>query len=157
LCDFRRARGKKPRWRRGRRAISTGVEKPGRRTQESCFQGGTSAFDELNEDEGLCDSADDGSWEDLLSRSFDVVDEKDVALSCMLSASISSPSKSSSFSSCAALGAAHGLPLTPHASTGTTIVFRTWIVSFGHIRFAFLITAASQLYFNATPAIVSAI
>ena len=131
--------------------------KPGRRTQESCFQDGASAFDEFTEDEGLFDSADDGSWEDLLRWSFDAVDEKDVvALSCMLSVSVSSPNKSSSFSSCVAFGAVHGLPLTPHASTGSTIVFRTWIVSFGHIRFAFLITGASQLYFNATPAIVSA-
>ena len=154
--DFRRVRAKKPRWWRGSRAISTGVEKSGRRTQESCFQGGSSAFEKLTEDAGLCNSVDDGSWEDLEDQSFGAVDENDVVeLSCMLSASVSSPSKSSSFP-CAAFGAAHSLPLTPHASTGSTIVFRAWIVSFGHIRFAFLITDASQLYFNATPAIVSA-
>ncbi len=52
-------------------------------------------------------------------------------------------------------GAATGLPLTPQASTGNTIVCRLCTVSFGHIRFAFLTTFAEQLYLIVIPANVS--
>ncbi len=41
--DFRRARGKKPSVRRGMRAISMGSVECGRRTQESCFHGGSAS------------------------------------------------------------------------------------------------------------------
>lgn len=39
--DFRRLRGKKPRVRRGRRAISTAETNPSICTHESCFHGGS--------------------------------------------------------------------------------------------------------------------
>ena len=46
-------------------------------------------------------------------------------------------------------------PFTPQASTGSTTVFRTCILSLGHSRFAFRNTFGSQLYFIMTPASVS--
>lgn len=53
VSDFRRAGGKKPRVRRGRRAISVGVVSLGRMTQESCFQGDSeSAWDDVVQEEG---------------------------------------------------------------------------------------------------------
>jgi hypothetical protein len=50
--DFRRAGGKKPRVRRGRRATSVGVVELGRRTQDSCFQGGSESAWEVEEEGG---------------------------------------------------------------------------------------------------------
>ena len=46
-------------------------------------------------------------------------------------------------------------PFTPQASTGSTTVFRTCILSLGHNRFAFRKTWGLQLYLIMTPAIVS--
>ena len=64
-----------------------------------------------------------------------------------------SPSNRSS--SGRASGPCTGRPLTPQASTGSTIVFLDSIVSFGHMRLAFRRTACSQLYLMQTPASVS--
>jgi hypothetical protein len=139
VFDFLRALGKNPSVWRGRRAISVGWVSFGRRTQESCFQGGSiSIRDEAVEEGGRCSGVvgfeDDG---ESLCHPFTGDPLDIVGLSCMVNAS--SPSRSSS--SIALFGFGTGRPLTPHASTGRTIVSLACIGSLGHILFALRSTA----------------
>lgn len=143
VTDFRRAGGKKPRARRGMRAICVGCLSLGRRTQESCVQGcSEAALEETTE---------------LVSVLFCFGVAHPLgkpAASGFLSELLAYSPKSRS-SSGRASGPCTGRPLTPQASTGSTIVFLERIVSLGHIRLALRSTACSQLYFMQTPASVS--
>ena len=128
--DFRLAGGKKPRSLRGIRPISIGSLSFGRSTQESCFQGGSeSAF----ETEG--ESVEDVS----VPLCFDEAQPFGRASELASGLWLQSPSRRSS--SCSVPGSATGRPLTPHASTGSTMVFFVCTLSLGHMRFALRSTA----------------
>lgn len=118
--DFRRLRGKKPRVRRGRRAISTAEANPSIVTQESCFHGGSeSAGGPVTEMEG-----EEGTLEKGVSCGcwFWVV--KGHGGRWAVGVGMKSSSEASFKSS--GVGAASGnfRPLTPQASTGSMTTFR---------------------------------
>lgn len=115
--DFRRFGGKKPRVRRGRRAISMAVGCGSRRTQESCFQGGSSGGGFEREGEGVGVSVVDGG----AGGEVGVLGSLQVPSPFGMLDSVVLLVKVSFFSS----GPGTLRPLTLQASTGKTTVFRT--------------------------------
>jgi hypothetical protein len=94
-----------------------------------------SIFEELGEEAGR--KGGENEEEGLEVQPFEVDVFEGSGLSCMR---IGSASGSSGISG--SLGSATGLPLTPQASTGSNIVFRDCMGSFGHIRFALRTTVS---------------
>ena len=140
MMDFRRAGGKKPRVRRERRAISVGWELWGRRTQESCVQGGGSRdVDERRFDGGVV-----SLLRDEEARRRDEVECQPLGSSEVAGASIREDDSvaETSWAMSSSCGAGTGFPLTPQASTGITMVLRTCGLSLCHIRLALRNTAA---------------
>jgi hypothetical protein len=121
----------------------------GRRTQESCFQGGSvSCWEEVVGDGGR-------AWllREVRLRPFVHPFCGRVGLSCMVM--VSSPNKSISGLLSSTPGSGIFLPFTVLPSTGIIINLRLCMGSFGHIRLALRKMPALQLYFMLSPANVS--
>jgi hypothetical protein len=142
--DFRLAGGKKPNSLRGMRPISIGSLSLGRSTHESCFHGGS---------DSVLDT--DGDRVDTVSVSLGLEELQPLGKALARSSGLSLQSPSRRCSSCWASGPATGRPFTPHASTGSTMVFFVCTLSLGHMRLAFRRTAGWQLYLIVRPASVS--